>query len=272
MIGRPLVETPDNFGLTGQKPSHPQLLDFLAAEFIEDGWSVKRLVRKIALSRVYQLASADHETARALDPANQLLWRHQVRRLDAEAIRDALLCISGELDRTRGGSTLQHQGLVSFRSDYITLETPSPYFRRTVYLPLLRDAIGLNQYADDAMGLLETFDFADLNLVTGQRNATTVPTQALFLLNSPFMLEQARAVATRLIKESSSAAERVQRLFLLAYSRPPTPQETLSSLDYLFRFGELADTGSESQAEAKIEPWASLCQAVLGSNEFLFLN
>jgi hypothetical protein len=191
-----------------------------------------------------------------------------VRRLDAEAIRDALLSISGQLERTRGGLTLQHQGLISFRSDYVTLETPSPYFRRTVYLPLLRDAIGLNEYADEAMGLLETFDFADMNLVTGQRNSTTVPTQALFLMNSPFMQEQARALASRLIEKSSSASERVQYLFLLAYGRPANNQELLNSMDYLFRFGELDDKDNLS----KIEQWASLCQAVFGSNEFLFLN
>ena len=270
MIGRPIVESPDNFGLTGQPPSHPELLDYLAASFVEDGWSLKRLVRRIALTRVYQLASADTERGLASDPGNQLLWRHQVRRLDAEAIRDALLSISGQLERTRGGLTLQHQGLISFRSDYVTLETPSPYFRRTVYLPLLRDAIGLNEYADEAMGLLETFDFADMNLVTGQRNSTTVPTQALFLMNSPFMQEQARALARRLLEKSSSAAERVQYLFLLVYGRPANNQELLNAMDYLFRFGELDD--KDSLSERKIEQWASLCQAVFGRNEFLFLN
>lgn len=269
LIGRPIVESPDNFGLTGQPPTHPQLLDYLAASFVEDGWSLKRLVRRIALTRVYQLASADSERGLASDPGNQLLWRHQVRRLDAEAIRDALLSISGQLDRTRGGLTLQHQGLISFRSDYVTLETPSPYFRRTVYLPLLRDAIGLNEYADEAMGLLETFDFADMNLVTGQRNSTTVPTQALFLMNSPFMQEQSRALAKRLIEKSRSAAARVEHLFLLAYGRQPNNQELLTSLDYLFRFGELDD---KDTSDHKIEPWASLCQAIIGSNEFLFLN
>jgi hypothetical protein len=90
MIGRPIVESPDNFGLTGQPPTHPELLDYLAASFVEDGWSLKRLVRRIALTRVYQLASANTERGLASDPGNQLLWRHQVRRLDAEAIRDAL--------------------------------------------------------------------------------------------------------------------------------------------------------------------------------------
>lgn len=270
MLGRPIVETPDNFGLTGQPPTHPELLDYLAAGFIEDGWSLKRLVRRIALTQVYQLAAANAERGLAADPGNRLLWRHHVRRLDAEAIRDALLSISGQLERTRGGLTLQHQGLISFRSDYVTLDTPTPYLRRTVYLPLLRDAIGLNDSADEATGLLETFDFADMNLVTGQRNATTVPTQALFLMNSPFIQEQARALARRLLASSNSATERIRHLFLLAYGRPPSSRELLASTDYLFRFDEL-DVKNDA-SERWIDPWASLCQAVLGSNEFLFLN
>lgn len=272
MIGRPIVESPDNFGLTGQKPSNPELLDYLAAQFVEEGWSIKRLVREIALSEVYQRASADHALARATDPDNVLLWRHQVRRLDAEAIRDALLAISQQLDRKRGGSTLQQQGLVSFKSDFVTLETPSPYYRRTVYLPMLRDAIGLNQYADEAMGMLETFDFADLNLVTGARNSTTVPTQALFLMNSTLMRDQARAFARKLLENTGagSDAERIREMFYNAYARPATSEEVQRAINYLAGF-----TGSDavrSDQDYRLESWTSLCQAVLGSNEFLFLN
>jgi hypothetical protein len=115
-------------------------------------------------------------------------------------------------------------------------------------------------------GPVETFDIADLNLVTAQRNSTPLPTQALFLMNSPFMQEQARALARRLIEKSSSAAERVQYLFLLVYGRPANNQELLNAMDYLFRFGELDDKDS---LRTQIEQWASLCQAVFSSNEFL---
>jgi len=272
MLGRPLVESTDNFGLTGQKPSHPDLLEYLAAVFVEDGWSVKEMIRGIALSQVYQRASAESELARASDPDDRLLWRHYVRRLDAEAIRDALLTVSGELDHKRGGPTLQHQGLVSFKSDFVTLDTPSPYLRRTVYLPMMRDAIGLNQYADETMGMLETFDFADPNLVTGTRNSTTIPTQALFLMNSTFMREQARATAERLLRNTgfNNDIERIRDLYYSAYSRPATANELQRSINYLASF-----TGSQSvhnDEDYRIEAWTSLCQAVLGSNEFLFLN
>jgi hypothetical protein len=271
MLGRPIVESTDNFGLTCQKPSHPELLDYLASTFVDEGWSVKTIIRQIALSRVYQLASADNEMAKAADPANVLLWRHQVHRLDAEAIRDAILSISDQLDHKRGGSTLQQQGLVSFKSDFVTLDTPSPYLRRTVYLPLLRDAIGLNQYADETMGMLETFDFADPNLVTGSRNSTTVPTQALFLMNSSFMRDQARATARKILENTGFAndAERVKEIIYLAYSRPATTPEIDRAGKYLFHF---ASAESHDAKDQRLEAWTSFCQAILASNEFLFLN
>jgi hypothetical protein len=272
LLGRPLVESTDNFGLTGQKPSHRELLDYLAATFVEDGWSIKKMIRQIALSQVYQRASLDNDLARAADPDDTLLWRHQVRRLDAEGLRDALLSISGELDHKRGGPTLQHQGLVSFKSDFVVLETPSPYLRRTVYLPMLRDAIGLNQYADETMGMLETFDFADPNLVTGTRNSTTVPTQALFLMNSTFMHERCRATARRLLEKAAleSDIKRIGELYYAAYSRPATTNEIQRSVNYLAAFS--GSPSVHNDHDYRVEAWSSLCQAVLGSNEFLFLN
>jgi hypothetical protein len=209
--------------------------------------------------------------AKSADPANLLLWRRQVHRLDAEAIRDALLAISGQLDHKRGGPTLQHQGLVSFKSDFVVLETPSPYLRRTVYLPFLRDAIGLNEYADEASGMLETFDFADPNIVTGTRNSTTVPTQALFLMNSHFIREQSRATARKLLTEKREDSERVEELFYLAYCRPPTPPQRDNSLKYLQHLIPTETKNADSQ-EGRLQAWTGLCQAVFASNEFLFLN
>jgi hypothetical protein len=230
------------------------------------------MIRQIALSQVYQRASLDNDLARAADPDDTLLWRHQVRRLDAEGLRDALLSISGELDHKRGGPTLQHQGLVSFKSDFVVLETPSPYLRRTVYLPMLRDAIGLNQYADETMGMLETFDFADPNLVTGTRNSTTVPTQALFLMNSTFMHERCRATARRLLEKAAleSDIKRIGELYYAAYSRPATTNEIQRSVNYLAAFS--GSPSVHNDHDYRVEAWSSLCQAVLGSNEFLFLN
>jgi hypothetical protein len=232
---------------------------------------MKRLIKQIALTATYQRASREDTAAKATDPANLLLWRHQVHRLDAEAIRDALLAISGQLDHKRGGPTLQHQGLVSFKSDFVVLETPSPYFRRTVYLPLLRDAIGLNEYADEASGMLETFDFADPNIVTGTRNSTTVPTQALFLMNSHFIREQSRATAGKLLTRTQDDAQRLEQLFYLAYSRPPTSPQAERSLKYLQQL--LANQNENGKPkDTRLEAWTGLCQAVFASNEFLFLN
>ncbi len=271
MLGRPIVPSTENFGITGEKPSHPELLDDLAARFVEEGWSVKRLIRQIALTHVYQLAAVNNAAAMAVDPGNTLLWRHNIRRLDAEAIRDAILAISGQLDRKRGGPTLQEQGLVSFDSDYIHLDGPSPYSRRTVYLPMLRDAIGLSQYGDEMTAMLETFDFADPNVVSGNRSSTTVPTQALFLMNSPFMQEQATACAKRLLHERSTDSARIDYFLRLALGRAPSYSEIDRAANFIRRLSEMSEpAGGESKAN--VEAWASFCQAVLASNEFLFLN
>ncbi len=273
LLGRPIVGSVDNFGVTGEKPTHPELLDHLAATFVEDGWSVKRLIRRIVLSDTYQRAAADDAAAKSADPDNALLWRYQAHRLDVEVLRDSLLALSDQLDRKRGGPTLQHQGLVSFDSDFIVLDTPSPFRRRTVYLPIFRDAFGLDDKLDAMSGMLETFDFADPNVVSGRRGSTTVPTQALFLMNSPFMAEQAKATAQRLLadKQLTTDEQRVDHLFRSALGRPATEGEVERSLAYVRRFVELESRGKDPD-EQRLEAWASFCQAVFGSNEFLFLN
>lgn len=277
LMGRSLVVSVDNFGLSGASPSHPELLEYLATTWVNDGWSVKRLIRRIVRTRTYRLAAVDIPSARKTDPDNRLLWRHQTRRIDAEALRDTLLTLNGSLDRQRGGKTLQHLGLITIKSDFMELDTPSPYRRRSVYLPILRDALGFNRPSDEALGLLATFDFADPNLVCGGRETTTVPTQPLFLLNSSFFMRQAREIARQLLSDDrlENDRERLEDLFLRVFGRPADEHELEEALQYLKAFPELeTQSPAETTApgETLLDSWASFCQALLSTNEFLFLN
>ena len=275
LMGRPLVASVDNFGQSGATPSHPPLLEHLAVTWVKDGWSVKRLIRRIVRTRAYCLAAIDKPASRKADPSNRLLWRHQTRRIEAEALRDTLLMLHGSLDRQRGGKTLQHLGLITIGSDYMELDTPSPYRRRSVYLPILRDALGFNPLSDEALGLLTTFDFADPNLVCGERTTTTVPTQPLFLLNSSFFIGQCRQIAERMLNDDRSASdrERLEDLFLRVFARPASGQELEEALEYLKAFTEIdSKTEDTNPEQRRLDRWTSLCQALLSTNEFLFLN
>jgi len=200
-FGKGIVATSDNFGKMGQPPTHPELLDWLASRFIESGWSVKALHRLIMSSATYQQSSRSRDAAASVDPDNHLLWRMNRRRLEAEAIRDALLAISGQLDRKVGGggdvaAELYAQGEVvdaeaglvsasNFGLDYKGYQVP----RRSIYLPVIRNA---------SYEMLTVFDAADANAVTARRNDTTVATQAMFMMNNPFVRQQALSVAKKL--------------------------------------------------------------------------
>lgn len=203
-FGAPLVRTPSDFGLRSEPPTHPELLDYLAAWFIEEGWSLKKLHRLILLSSAYQQSSAYHPRYAALDPNNQWLWRMNRRRLDLEAMRDTLLALGGHLDLTVGGRAVD-----------ITTE---PFARRrTVYGFVERQNLP---------GLFRTFDFASPDSTSPQRFHTTVPQQALFLMNSPFVIDQARRLAARReLSDGANDRARVQALYRLAYQRAPRREE-----------------------------------------------
>ena len=261
LFGAGLVRTVDNFGLTGEAPSHPKLLDYLAARFVEQGWSVKTLIREIVLSRTYRLGPQHIEASAKSDPENRLLWRANRRRLEGEAFRDAVLAVSGKLDRRRGGFTLP----IDIPDNVRTVSPPfltaraklgeERRYRRTVYLPTLRKS------QMDELDVLNLFDFPDPNTATGARDVTTVPTQALFLMSSPFLLEQSKYAAQAVLERESSDAERVHSFLLRALGRPAGPRETDAALEFL------------QQMEAEMtreEAWARWCHAVLVSNEFLF--
>lgn len=283
LFARPLVETADNFGLMGSAPSHPELLDYLALRFVQSGWSTKSLIRDLVCTKTYGLAAAEHPANSSLDPGNRWMWRHQPKRLDVEVIRDSMLAISGKLDRTRGGKTLQHLGLVSLGGDHLRLDAPSPYQRRSVYIPVYRDTVGLTDDVDASMGMLSAFNFADPNMLAGTRQGSVVPAQPLFLMNADFVYKQAHALAAKSLA-TIQKDERVSWLFQHIYGRSASADETTRILDFVDSFEKnraLEETehsdkergeGNDSGEGTRLAAWTSVCQSLFGSNEFLFLD
>jgi hypothetical protein len=255
-FGKGLVRSVDNFGLTGDAPTHPDLLDYLAAEFTADGWSLKRLHRRIMLSATYQMSTAHDAKAATADPDNRLLWRANPRRLEAEAIRDSLLAVGGLLDRTAGGPALAGVKNRDYLFDHTSKDRTSyASDRRSLYLPVIRN----NLY-----DVFQLFDAPDPAVPTGDRATTTVPTQALFFLNSDLSARAADALAGRVVAAPGlDDAGRVRLLFELAYARPPTAAEAARVLAGVAAFE--ADAGRRAA-------WAAVCQAVLAGNEFIHLN
>jgi hypothetical protein len=252
LIGRGLVPTPDNFGANGQPVSHPALLDHLALSFADNGWSVKKLIRTIVLSRAYQLSSQFDEKNFDADPDNVLVWRMPKRRLEAEALRDTMLALAGRLDLTPPkGSAVQRggEGNVSFRfragGDPATTDT-----HRTVYLSIVRD--GLPE-------MLTLFDFPDPSLIIGERATTTVPAQSLYLMNNAFVIRQAEAMADRLLADGVDDTSRLQRVYQLCYGRAPSSKELKNAQRFL------EDYGSKQSRRAT---WTALGQAFFASAEF----
>jgi mono/diheme cytochrome c family protein len=245
-FGRGLVATPSNFGKMGERPSHPELLDHLASQFIASGWSIKTLHRAIMLSATYQLDSAHDDRCAAVDPENTLLWRANRRRLEVEAWRDAMLAVSGELDESVGGPSADLAAAGNRR--------------RTLYGSVSRHNLD---------GLLRLFDFPDPNITSDKRTVTTVPLQQLFVLNSPFMQRQARALAARLTADSSeSDSSRISRAFQLLYSRDPRAAEMSLALEFLADERPLANPPPTDPPTR----WELYAQALLGTNEFTFVD
>ncbi len=235
-FGRPLVATPSNFGLLGEKPSHPELLDWLASHFIADGWSVKKLHRLVMLSDTFRQSSKYDAASFKLDGDNRYLWRMTPRRLEVEAWRDSVLAVTGELDGAVGGASVR---------DILGSQ------RRTLYAAVSRNGDKLP--ADE---FLRLFDFPSARATVSERTASTVPQQSLFLLNSPFMIARGKAFAARLTKEAKTADARIDRAYALLYGRPATADERQVAKAFL------AD-GAEA------ETWPRYAQALLGSYEFM---
>ncbi len=242
-FGRGLVGTPSNFGSLGERPTHPELLDYLADELVRGGWSLKKLHRQIVLSATYRLGSSSDAVNEQKDPDNRLLWRMNRRRLDVESYRDALLAVSGAVDATMGGPTLP-------------LSAPGNE-RRTVYARVSRHELD---------GLLRLFDFPDANITSEKRTETTVPQQQLFVLNSPFMIARARALAGRVTSAARGDAA-IVLAYRLALGRAPAPDELRLGRLYLAGWDD-PDEGPKNH----LTRWQRYAQVLLGSNEFLYID
>jgi Protein of unknown function (DUF1553)/Protein of unknown function (DUF1549)/Planctomycete cytochrome C/EF hand len=257
LFGRGLVPTPDNFGAAGGPPSHPELLDTLAVDFMADCWSIKRLIRRIVLSRAYGLSSAYDPRNFEADPDDSLVWRMSRRRLEGEAVRDALLFVSGRLTTEPPvGSMVARTGEgLAFFLRVTGLDASDTH--RSVYLPVVRDQV---------LESLALFDFADPSLVTGQRATTTGPAQALYFMNGPFVIRQAEALAERVCTSEEQEARRIDRAYRLAFTRSPTNTERDRALAFLRDFAARAGGTNPRRAA-----WSALCQAMFASAEFRYL-
>jgi len=259
LFGTGIVRTPDNFGFTGERPTHPELLDHLALRFVDGGWSVKALVREIVLSRAYRQASTYRADAFEKDPDNHYYWRANKRRLDAEIIRDSMLAVCGQLDTSRRpGSLVAELGGQSISLIGFNKTVPADLdgsLRRSVYLPVIRDRL------PDVLGL---FDFAEPSLVTGEREVTNVPVQALYLMNNQWVQDRAAALAQRIRREGKTPEEQIRRAFVLCYNRTPDAAELKLAEAYFSKARSQA--GETAPDEAKI--WSAYCQSLLASAEF----
>ncbi len=293
LFGRGIVSTVDNFGVNGDEPSNRELLDHLANRFMDDGWSIKKLVRTIVLSRAYQLASGAPASHRLIDPDNKLIWRHTPRRLDAEEIRDAMLLAAGTLDLRRPGPS------PATELQMVEMSDNSPAARkindqadrtthRSIYLPLLR---GVTPHA------LEAFDPVEQSLVTGKRDATTVPAQSLFMLNSSFVRGQSLILAEKLLDNNeTNDVSRIEAAYERTLARRPTDKEINRARAFLGEY-ESAYREEPSPAaapkpappkkknnpdpaggqtvhpkDARTAAWMAFVQAIYGSAEFRFVR
>jgi hypothetical protein len=240
-FGRGIVNTPSNFGKLGAAPTHPELLDHLAYSFVQSGWSIKDLHREIMLSATYQQSADLNANNSEIDADNVYFWRMNLRRLDIEAWRDALLDISGRLDPALEGPS--------------TNLADANNVRRTVYGKISRHELD---------NLLRLFDFPDANITNSKRSQTTVPQQQLFVLNSPFMIAQAKAFAARVLQEHPDSEEgRIDHAFRLAYGRHSSKAETELAKSYLI---------IEETEKNQLTRWERFAQAILAANEFMYLD
>ena len=263
VFGRGIVPTADNFGVYGERPSHQELLDALAVQFVRDGWSIKKLIRHLVMSQTFQQSSQTSAEAIATDPQNRLLSHYPVRRLEGEAIRDSILATSGRLDRTLYGPSIQpyreepkdyrklHQGPLDGNG------------RRSIYIKVTRH---------EGSRFLDTFDFPNPTVARGNRDTTNVPAQALALLNDPFVLDQAGFWADNLIKAQAPNVEtRLDSMFRTALGRLPDDGERTRFAGLAKELASLHKAAPEKLLESR-EVWKDMAHAVFNLKEFTYLR
>ncbi|MCH9723380.1 MAG: DUF1553 domain-containing protein [Planctomycetes bacterium] len=265
LFGKGLVRSVDNFGHLGEQPTHPELLDYLSQQFVEQGWSIKTLIHEIMLSQTYRLSSEFSAAHFERDPGNKLLWRMNRRRLSAESIRDAVLSISGQIDLKQGGSSVSHypEQAVNPNKNTKMKQNPSE-FRRSVYLPIVRGSVP---------AALAVFDFPAPEMLVGNRPVTTVPAQALFMMNSPFVITQAQATAERILKAvDKTDQEKISQLYLACMGRKANGSEQAEALKYIQSLMSSKSKENSNKADVQLQAWTSYCQILFASTEFRFLN
>jgi Protein of unknown function (DUF1553)/Protein of unknown function (DUF1549)/Planctomycete cytochrome C len=271
-FGLGIVSTPNNFGKMGTQPSDPELLDWLATEFMRQGWSIKQIQRLIMNSETYKMASAFYQAASAAkDPIDQFLWRFPVKRLEAEIIRDSVLSASGDLNLEAGGPAFFPPvpksviSAVPIQGKWDLTKEDRSTWRRSIYASVKRNL----KYP-----MFEVFDQPNASLSCERREVTTVPTQALTLFNNETFLEQAQHLATRVERKAGyGLAAQVRLLYRIAYSREATGKEVQQALEFLKNRGSAKQSGSGDKASAlALTPLAEFAHVILNSNEFLYIN
>jgi len=271
-FGRGIVQTPENFGLMGSRPTHPELLDWLAVDFMENGWKMKRLHKMIMTSTVYRqssrrVAEDEPSTAETVDPANDLLWRMNLRRLEAEVVRDTMLAVSGKLDLTIGGAPIP---LASGVDGLVTVSekgsAPASQWRRSLYVLARRNY---------SLSFLDVFDFPVMALNCTQRTNSATPLQSLTMMNSEFVMQRAEDLAVRvtdLVGAGAPDERKIEMAFLLGSTRKPTAEETHWCAEHMQRQRQrYLDVGSSAK-QASQNALASLCQMLMATNEFLYVE
>jgi hypothetical protein len=262
LFGTGLVRTVDDFGHVGELPSHPELLDYLAAEFMADGWSVKRLIKRLVLTRTFQLASQPPERSREVDPQNRLLSHYPARRMEAEAIRDAILTASGRLDRTMYGMSIQPYREKDYADRRLFAGPLDGHGRRSLYI---------KTNLMEAPKFLGSFNLPGGKVTQGRRDVTNVPAQALALLNDPFVLQQAEVWADKLVAQPhESIAARVDAMFASGLGRPPTDSERSRFVEAATAIAALHGVSQDGILQSK-SVWKDLAHAIYNLQEFIYI-
>ncbi len=259
LIGQGLVKTVDNFGLTGEAPSHPELLDYLADQLIRSGWSIKSLIREIVLSQTFAMSSQYRESAHLIDPENRLLWRANRRRIDPESLRDAMLFAANQLNPTPMDSSVWYLGDQATAVGANKNRRRTDFPNRSVYLPVIRN---------DLPELFEVFDFTDPHITTGFRPRTTVATQGLFMLNDSMVMDLAEETARRVL--TLPRQDRLEHAFEAICHREPDPSERSKLSTFLTQTQRQLTLEKSDHVEFK--SWALLCHALFSSSQFHFLE
>jgi hypothetical protein len=267
-FGQGIVATPSDFGKNGGNPSHPELLDYLARQFVADGWSLKKMHRRMLLSATYRQSIAENPRAAKADPANRLLWRMNRIRLEGEALRDSILAVSGRLNPERGGPSVYpavSAEVLDTGSTHKWGSSPEDQRRRRTIYVFQRRSL--------ALPLVEAFDGPDMVNTCPRRSTTTIAPQALALFNGAFSREESRCFADRVEREvGANPTARIALAYRLAFCRAPSPNEKARARAYLDRKAAMYASTAKSDAEARSRAFSDLCHVLINANEFLYLD